>query len=51
MTVWIDQRSFLVRRIDRHRQLTKSVQVDAVTTYQPALDAEIPAGALAFGAG
>ncbi len=51
MTVWIDQRSFLVRRIDRRRQLTKRVQVDTVTTYQPELDAAIPQEALAFGAG
>jgi hypothetical protein len=51
LTVWIDQRNYLVRRIDRHRQLTKRLQVDRATTYQPVLDGEIPAKALAFGAG
>jgi hypothetical protein len=49
MTVWIDRQTFLVRRIDSHRQLTKGVQVDTVTTYEPELDGEIPAEALAFG--
>lgn len=49
MTVWIDRQTFLVRRIDRHQQLPKDVQVDTVTTYEPELDGKIPAEALAFG--
>jgi hypothetical protein len=49
MTVWIDQRTFLLRRIDRTMSLGKGSRVDSVTTYEPELDGDIPADALAFG--
>ena len=47
MTLWIDQKTFLVRRIDTKRKFDEFSTEDT-TTYDPIIDEEIPDKALEF---
>jgi hypothetical protein len=47
MTVWIDKQSYLVRRIDTQMQ-TKDARVEATTTYDPMIDADLADDLLKF---
>ena len=47
MTLWIDQRSFLVRRIDAQKKFD-DFRVEETTTYDPAINEEIPKKSLEF---
>lgn len=46
-TVWIDQTTYLVRKIERTLPIGKGDAVE-VTTYEPALNPAVPESALAF---
>ena len=48
-TIWIDKRSYLVRRVDESN-VYDSFSTDTVTTYSPAINVEIPSEELEFGA-
>ncbi|MDQ1257119.1 MAG: hypothetical protein QG656_1721, partial [Candidatus Hydrogenedentes bacterium] len=47
-TVWIDQETFLVRRIDTHGEFRDTLREEAVTTFKPVLNAEVPEERLAL---
>jgi len=47
MTLWIDQKTFLVRRIDEQNKFDDFHTVDT-TTYDPVTDEEIPDKKLEF---
>ena len=47
MTLWIDQKSFLVRRIDAQKTFDK-FRTEETTTYHPAIDRKIPDKKLEF---
>ena len=46
-TLWIDKRSFLVRRIDAQEKFA-NFRTEETTTYEPVVDGEIPDKALEF---
>lgn len=46
-TLWIDQQTFLLRRIDEQNTFA-SFRTEETTTYEPVLDGEIPESLLAF---
>jgi outer membrane lipoprotein-sorting protein len=48
VTLWIDQASFLVRRVDMHNDLGKDLRTEETTTYEPVVDGEVSAEMLAF---
>ena len=48
--VWIDQSSFLVRRIDSKDTLGGDLRVETTTTYEPEVNKDIPEGMLDFSA-
>ena len=47
VTVWIDKKSFLVRRIDADKKFD-NFRTEDTTTYEPVIDGEIPDKVLAF---
>ncbi|HKE01649.1 MAG TPA: hypothetical protein VKE69_11610 [Planctomycetota bacterium] len=47
VTLWIDKKSFLLRRIDTTRAMGNSLS-ERTTTYEPVVDSELPAEDLAF---
>jgi outer membrane lipoprotein-sorting protein len=47
MTVWIDKKTFLVRRIDSKKKFEK-FSTEETTTYDPVIDDEIPDKSLEF---
>jgi outer membrane lipoprotein-sorting protein len=47
MTIWIDKKTFLVRRIDSQHKLDK-IRAEETTTYDPVFDKEIPDKNLRF---
>jgi hypothetical protein len=47
-TVWIDQETFLVRRIDTQGELRDTLREEATTTYEPVLNAEVSEERLAL---
>lgn len=48
MTVWIDQRSYLIDRISRRQLLSGGMHVDATIVYRPHLNDPVSPMALAF---
>jgi outer membrane lipoprotein-sorting protein len=48
-TLWIDRKSFVVRRIDEQQEFD-SFRTERTTTYEPVIDGEIADGLLEFGA-
>jgi outer membrane lipoprotein-sorting protein len=48
-TIWIDKRSYLVRRVDESN-VYDSFSTDTLTTYSPEINVEIPSELLEFGA-
>jgi len=48
VTLWIDQASFLVRRVDMHNDLGNNLRTEETTTYEPVVDGEVTAELLAF---
>jgi len=47
VTVWVDAKTFLVRRIDE-RMPVKDFRTETTTTYEPAINVQIPAEELEF---
>ena len=47
MTIWIDQKTFVVRRIDDQKKFD-NFRTERTTTYDPAIDEEIPEKDLKF---
>jgi outer membrane lipoprotein-sorting protein len=47
MTLWIDQKTFLVRRIDAQKKFD-DFRTEETTTYDPVIDGEIPDKQLEF---
>lgn len=47
MTLWIDQKTFLLRRIDEQNTFS-GFRTEETTTYEPVLDGEIPESLLVF---
>jgi outer membrane lipoprotein-sorting protein len=46
-TLWIDQKTFLVRRIDAQKKFN-NFRTEETTTYDPVIDEEIPDKKLEF---
>ena len=46
-TVWVEKNSFLIVRIDKHRQ-PEGVEIDSAISYEPLMDAPISEDALEF---
>jgi hypothetical protein len=47
--IWIDQRSFLVRRVEE-TNVYDTFRTETITTYRPQIDVQIPSEELEFGA-